>query len=43
MTLDNFTTEVLAPVPEPSTWAMMIIGFIGVGLIANRRRKPIAH
>jgi hypothetical protein len=41
MTLDNFTTEVLAPVPEPSTWAMMIIGFIGVGLIANRRRKRL--
>jgi hypothetical protein len=29
------------PVPEPSTWAMMILGFAGVGFIAYRRRsKP---
>jgi hypothetical protein len=26
-------------VPEPSTWAMMILGFAGVGLMAYRRRK----
>lgn len=25
-------------VPEPSSWAMMVIGFLGVGLIAYRRR-----
>jgi hypothetical protein len=25
-------------VPEPSTWAMMILGFLGVGLLAYRRR-----
>jgi PEP-CTERM motif len=25
-------------VPEPSTWAMMILGFLGVGFIAYRRR-----
>jgi hypothetical protein len=25
-------------VPEPSTWAMMILGFAGVGLLAYRRR-----
>jgi hypothetical protein len=24
-------------VPEPSTWAMMILGFIGLGFIAYRR------
>jgi len=29
---------VMAPVPEPSTWAMMIIGFAGVGFMAYRRR-----
>jgi hypothetical protein len=29
------------PIPEPSTWAMMILGFFGVGLIAYRRKsKP---
>src|SRR5712672_605140 len=26
-------------VPEPSTWAMMILGFGGVGFMAYRRRK----
>ena len=25
-------------VPEPSTWAMMILGFMGVGFLAYRRR-----
>ena len=29
-------------VPEPSTWAMMIIGFAGVGFMAYRRKsKPV--
>jgi hypothetical protein len=27
-----------AAVPEPSTWAMMILGFIGVGFLAYRRK-----
>jgi hypothetical protein len=33
-----------AAVPEPSTWAMMIVGFAGVGFLAYRRRMraPIA-
>ena len=26
-------------VPEPSSWAMMILGFAGVGLLAYRRRE----
>jgi hypothetical protein len=25
-------------VPEPSTWAMMILGFMGVGFMAYRRK-----
>ena len=30
----------LAPaVPEPSTWAMMLLGFAGVGFMAYRRRN----
>ncbi len=30
-----------APVPEASTWAMMIVGFFGVGVMAYRRKsKP---
>jgi hypothetical protein len=29
-------------VPEPSTWAMMILGFAGVGFMAHRRKaKPV--
>lgn len=29
-------------VPEPSTWAMMILGFAGIGLLAYRRRSKQA-
>jgi hypothetical protein len=29
----------VSPVPEPSTWAMMILGFVGVGFMAYRRRN----
>jgi hypothetical protein len=32
-----FTGNV-APVPEAPTWAMMILGFAGVGFLAYRRR-----
>ncbi len=31
-----------SPVPEPSTWAMMLIGFAGFGLVAYRRRGVTA-
>ena len=27
------------PVPEPSTWALMIVGFAGVGFMACRRKR----
>jgi hypothetical protein len=34
-------TDTVATVPEPSTWAMMILGFAGVGFMAYRRKaKP---
>ena len=29
----------VAPVPEPSTWAMMILGFAGVGFMGYRRSR----
>jgi hypothetical protein len=32
------TTGRVGAVPEPSTWAMMILGFLGVGFLAYRRR-----
>lgn len=28
-----------AAVPEPSTWAMMVLGFCGLAFLANRRRS----
>jgi hypothetical protein len=34
----NVILEVAA-VPEPSTWAMMILGFCGVGFMAYRRKQ----
>jgi hypothetical protein len=36
----HLTGDFLAnPVPEPSTWAMMILGFFGVGFLAYRRQS----
>jgi hypothetical protein len=32
-------TGITAAVPEPSTWAMMILGFCGVGFLAYRRKQ----
>ena len=32
----------VAAVPEPSTWAMMILGFAGVGFMAYRRKSTPA-
>jgi hypothetical protein len=32
----------LHAVPEPSTWAMMILGFAGIGFMAYRRRNQTA-
>jgi len=38
------TTLTMTAVPEPSTWAMMIAGFLGVGFLAYRRKSagPVA-
>jgi hypothetical protein len=33
------TVTIGSPVPEPSTWATMILGFAGVGFMVYRRRK----
>jgi hypothetical protein len=29
-------------VPEPSTWAMMVLGFAGIGFLAYRRKNKVA-
>ena len=35
-------TPAVAAVPEPSTWAMMLLGFAGIGVLAYRRKsKPV--
>ena len=33
---------IIAEVPEPATWAMMILGFGGVGAMMRRRRYAVA-
>jgi hypothetical protein len=34
----NFTLDIVAgAVPEPSTWAMMLLGFAGLGLVGYRK------
>jgi hypothetical protein len=35
---DHFGSNLIAPVPEASTWAMMILGFSGIGFMAYRRK-----
>ena len=36
----DFNAVIAAPpVPEPSTWAMMVLGFAGVGFMAYRRKR----
>jgi hypothetical protein len=38
---DGSGTGTVSAVPEPSTWAMMLLGFAGVGFMAYRRKsKP---
>jgi hypothetical protein len=36
--LDN--VSVLSAVPEPATWATMLLGFVGIGGVMRLRRKP---
>lgn len=41
--IDNIRYDVQAAVPEPATWAMMILGFGGMGaLLRHRRSSPLA-
>jgi hypothetical protein len=36
---DEVAFSLASPVPEPSTWAMMILGFAGIGFMAYRRKS----
>ena len=35
----GFNDSIASAVPEPSTWAMMILGFVSVGIATLRRRR----
>jgi len=39
ITLNVAGATITQGVPEPSTWAMMVLGFLGVGFIAYRRKS----
>ena len=39
---DVLTISQVTAVPEASTWAMMILGFASVGLVAYRRKRALA-
>ena len=39
ITSGTITLATITSVPEPSTWAMMILGFAGVGFMTYRRRE----
>jgi outer membrane lipase/esterase len=38
----NYVFSLLNAVPEPSTWAMLILGFAGIGFMAYRRKSKTA-
>jgi hypothetical protein len=37
----SFTATAVPAVPEPSTWAMMILGLAGIGFMAYRRKNKM--
>jgi PEP-CTERM motif len=38
----SISITLLTPaVPEPSTWAMMLAGFAGLGFLAHMRRRKL--
>ncbi|MGA2999712.1 PEP-CTERM sorting domain-containing protein [Bradyrhizobium sp.] len=39
----SLVSENVSPVPEPSTWAMLLIGLAGLGLLAHRRKRRTVH
>lgn len=40
--VSGFTAPTTGGVPEPATWAMMLMGFGGLGAMLRRRRGPVA-
>jgi hypothetical protein len=33
--------SIVAPIPEASTWAMLLIGFAGIGFLTHRSRRHL--
>lgn len=42
LSFDALNISVTSAVPEPSTWAMMLLGFFGLGFMAYRRQNKLA-
>ena len=38
----NLGEPAVVSAPEPSTWAMMLIGFAGLGFVGYRRARAVA-
>jgi hypothetical protein len=38
-TIDSASSDQIPGIPEPSTWAMLLIGFVGMGYAAYRRSR----
>lgn len=38
----SLTTDATAGVPEPATWAMVLVGFGGLGAVLRRRCTPVS-
>ncbi|MBV9906487.1 MAG: PEP-CTERM sorting domain-containing protein, partial [Hyphomicrobiales bacterium] len=39
--VNEFDPNEVAAAPEPSTWAMMVLGFLGLGFVAARRKSGL--
>jgi hypothetical protein len=37
--VEQTRVDIARGIPEPSTWAMMVMGFVGVGFLAYRRKR----
>jgi len=42
LAFDNLSTRAPGEVPEPATWAMMLLGFGALGAVMRRRRAALA-
>ena len=40
--LDNVTLSTVAAIPEPATWAMMLLGFAGLGFAFRQSRRKVS-